>query len=288
MVHRARSSLPFIRDAMNRLARCSLLAALLLPLPIFAAGQNAPNPSQDISRPAQMSAAPGPGTGHRLSYKTLPASIVSDQKPIWTFPVRAAVGHHWKPAVGVTLATAGLVFLDSRDAPYFRRTQSFHGLNNAASGRNTSIGMAAVPLATLMAGWLHHDSYAQQTALEAGEAVADSQLVALGMKMASRRLRPGDISPNGDFGRTWYKSNTNLGYDSSFPSGHTIAAFSIATVFAERYRRHRWVPWVAYGAATFVGFSRITLQAHFPADVFAGAALGYSISHFVVLRRRSE
>jgi membrane-associated phospholipid phosphatase len=33
-----------------------------------------------------------------------------------------------------------------------------------------------------------------------------------------------------------------------------------------------------------IGFSRITLQAHFPADVFLGAALGYSISRFVVLR----
>ena len=54
-----------------------------------------------------------------------------------------------------------------------------------------------------------------------------------------------------------------------FPSGHTIAAFSIATVFAERYHRHRWVPWTAYGLAGLIGFSRVTLQAHFPSDVFA-------------------
>jgi hypothetical protein len=33
-----------------------------------------------------------------------------------------------------------------------------------------------------------------------------------------------------------------------------------------------------------IGFSRITLQAHFPAEVFLGAALGYSISRFAVLR----
>jgi membrane-associated phospholipid phosphatase len=58
----------------------------------------------------------------------------------------------------------------------------------------------------------------------------------------------------------------------------------IATVFARRYQSHRWVPWVAYGVAGTIGFSRITLQAHFPADVFLGAALGYSISRFVVLR----
>jgi hypothetical protein len=44
------------------------------------------------------------------------------------------------------------------------------------------------------------------------------------------------------------------------------------------------VPWVAYGAATAVGFSRITLQAHFAYDVFAGAVFGYVIRRFVVLR----
>jgi membrane-associated phospholipid phosphatase len=42
---------------------------------------------------------------------------------------------------------------------------------------------------------------------------------------------------------------------------------------------------VAYGLAGLVGFSRVTLQSHFPSDVFAGAALGYVISHDIVLRR---
>ncbi len=49
-------------------------------------------------------------------------------------------------------------------------------------------------------------------------------------------------------------------------------------------RGRRWVPWVAYGLATLVGFSRISLQAHFPSDVFAGAVLGHLVSRYVVLR----
>jgi membrane-associated phospholipid phosphatase len=76
-----------------------------------------------------------------------------------------------------------------------------------------------------------------------------------------------------------------FGGQNSFPSGHAITAFSIATIFADRYSRHRWVPWVAYGLAATVGFSRITTQAHFTSDVFVGAVLGYSISHYVVLQR---
>ena len=71
----------------------------------------------------------------------------------------------------------------------------------------------------------------------------------------------------------------------SFPSGHTIAAFSVATVISRRYGNHRWVPYVAYGMATLVGFSRLSLSSHYLSDVFMGGALGYSISRFSVLRQ---
>jgi membrane-associated phospholipid phosphatase len=60
----------------------------------------------------------------------------------------------------------------------------------------------------------------------------------------------------------------------------------MATVIAERYQQHRWVPWVAYGLANVVGCSRITLHAHFRSDIFAGAVLGYAISHYVILRKQ--
>ena len=71
----------------------------------------------------------------------------------------------------------------------------------------------------------------------------------------------------------------------SFPSGHSASAFAVATVISERYRGRLWIPWVAYGAATFLSLSRLPDQAHFPSDIFIGAALGYSFAHFVVMRR---
>jgi membrane-associated phospholipid phosphatase len=291
------STLPIAnRDLRPRRSRAAAargmsgaLPALLATVLIFCAkgyAQNLPiSPAARRITAAQAAARAG-ALPVRDSARALPRAILQDQKSVFSFPIRAVEGRHWKPALAVTLATASLIALDSRDAPYFRRTTAFGCFNRALSGRTTALGMAAVPLATLLVGWRRHDSYSMQTAMEAGEAAADSQLLALGLKMISRRLRPSDIAPTGDFGHTWFKSNRALGFNSSFPSGHTLAAFSVATVFSERYRRHRWVPWVAYGAAALVGFSRISLQAHFPADVFAGAALGYSLSHFVVLRRR--
>jgi len=107
------------------------------------------------------------------------------------------------------------------------------------------------------------------------------------MKVATRRLRPSDIPPTGNFSDTFFRSHVSpTGINTSFPSGHAAAAFSVAAVFAHRYRQHRWVPWVAYGMASAIGFSRVTTQAHFPSDVFLGAALGYAITKFDVLRPR--
>jgi membrane-associated phospholipid phosphatase len=99
-------------------------------------------------------------------------------------------------------------------------------------------------------------------------------------------VRPAAIPAKGNFSDSWFESTgSRLRGAGSFPSGHTIAAFSVATIIARRYGNHRWVPYAAYGMAAAVGFSRLTLSAHFFSDVFVGGALGYSISRFTVLRQ---
>ncbi len=220
-----------------------------------------------------------------ISWAKLVPNILCDQVPIWTFPLRVGQGHDLVPTFGFLGATTGLVLLDPSDAPYFRRTDTFHTFNNIFSGNNMELATILVSLGFYGVSLLRHDSYGQQTVLLAGEAVADSEILTTVMKDVDRRLRPSDVAPHGNFANTWFKSKgTWLRGDGSFPSGHEIAAISVATVFAERYRSHKWVPWVAYGAAGLIGFSRMTLSSHFPSDVFAGAVLGYSISRFVVLQ----
>jgi membrane-associated phospholipid phosphatase len=103
------------------------------------------------------------------------------------------------------------------------------------------------------------------------------------MKEAVGRLTPSDIPPDGNLRDTWFKYKGGLTNGGSFPSGHSASAFAVATVIAERYREHRWIPWVAYGAAAVLSLSRLPAQAHFPSDIFICAAIGYSVSHFVVL-----
>jgi membrane-associated phospholipid phosphatase len=64
-------------------------------------------------------------------------------------------------------------------------------------------------------------------------------------------------------------------YD-SFPSGHTVVAFCLASVIARLDPRFR-VP--AYAFALLTAASRLGSAAHFPSDVVAGVLLGLLIGH---------
>ncbi|WP_084019361.1 phosphatase PAP2 family protein [Desulfuribacillus alkaliarsenatis] len=60
--------------------------------------------------------------------------------------------------------------------------------------------------------------------------------------------------------------------DYSFPSGHTTASVSIATVFSLYFPI--FAP-LFFILAAVVGISRIYLGLHYPTDVFIGAVLGF-------------
>ncbi len=62
---------------------------------------------------------------------------------------------------------------------------------------------------------------------------------------------------------------------SSFPSGHTLAAFCAATVMSEPGNPAGNA--VLYGAAALVGLSRLHLRAHHASDVAGGALIGIAL-----------
>lgn len=282
----------FLALALTATQRCAAQEALLASAPA-APVVEAPAPDVALPTPASASTLYAPVTKpspeRQVSWRQLIPNMVRDQKEIWLFPVSVAHGHHLVPTLAFAGITAGLVALDKRNMTYFRNTQSFGEFNKVFSGSHTSLGMELFPAAFYAIGLARRDSYAQHTVLLAGEAVLDSEILTTVMKDIDRRYRPASVPPNGDFSQSWFKETRGsyLGGVGSFPSGHTIAAFSIAAVFAKRYPNPRWHVWLAYGLASLVGFSRVPLQSHFPSDVFAGAALGYAIAHYVVLRPRS-
>ncbi len=62
---------------------------------------------------------------------------------------------------------------------------------------------------------------------------------------------------------------------SSFPSGHTLAAFCAATVMCRP--KDRVGNALLVGGATMVGLSRLHLRAHHASDVLGGAAIGTAL-----------
>jgi membrane-associated phospholipid phosphatase len=234
--------------------------------------------------PGQTS-APAPDFDRPVSWKLMLPNLGSDQKKIWTFPAKLTHRKYLIPTLAFLGATAALIALDPHDAPPFRNTNAFNGFNQVFTGNVTAYGTVAVPVALYATSFAIKDLKMRNTALLAAEAVGDSEILATVLKDATKRVRPAAVMSGQSYSDTWFESpGSFLRGSGSFPSGHTIAAFSVATVVARRYRNRKWVPYVAYGLAGAVAFSRLTLSAHFVSDVFVGGVLGYSISRFAVLR----
>ena len=276
----------------------TILYACTLSAPTSACAQVAerslpdnPSPAADAPIPDSSSHAQQGGSESPeqrvVTWKTLPRDFLQDQKGIWLFPTQLARGRYWLPTLAVTGATAGLIVADPHVMPYFRsHAGNLDDVNDAFDAYITTGEVAAVPAALMIAGYARHDQNQVGTALLSGVAYADSAVVNLAIKAITRRERPSDVPPGQPFTNTFFNGGKSPLKGSSFPSGHAAGAFSVATVVATRYRKHRWVPWVMYGFAGAISFSRITNSAHFPSDVFLGAALGYTITRYQVLRPR--
>jgi membrane-associated phospholipid phosphatase len=223
------------------------------------------------------------------TWRSMPGDFLHDQKDLWTFPVRLFKGHYILPTAIVVGGTVALIYLDPHDAPYFRNHQkNWDKVNDVFDPLITTAEVIALPAGLLTAGYIRHDNREVNTALLATEAYGDTVVINLAIKAITRRQRPSDVPPGGDFGDTFFNGGKSPLKGSSFPSGHATAVWSVATVVAERYR-HRgkpWIPILSYTLATAISFSRITESAHFASDVWMGAALGHTIAKYQTLSPR--
>ena len=78
---------------------------------------------------------------------------------------------------------------------------------------------------------------------------------------------------------SWGKRGTGFGLGSdntSFPSGHSAAAWSVASVFAEEFGdEYKWAPAAAYGVAALTSYARMHYSKHWASDVVMGAMVGF-------------
>jgi membrane-associated phospholipid phosphatase len=189
---------------------------------------------------------------------------LQDQKEIWTAPFHRA-NLKWN-----VLFLAGTATLASFDE------QILHALPNSAvsTSSNISNGLiagtgAALGGIFLVGGLYGGDSHAKETGILGIEALANTFLVYVPLQVIAGRERPNEGSGEGNF-------FVNHSLNTSFPSGHSMFAFSMATVIAHEYPRW-WVQLLSYGAAGAITGARMTAKMHFPSDLLVGGALGYLI-----------
>jgi membrane-associated phospholipid phosphatase len=284
---------------MSRSSRLLLLPILIVCTPLWcqrspasAALPDSPTPHIALAgglAPDGGADAPnhhGYPTAREESWRKLPKDFLHDQKTIWvSFPSQMAHGRHWLPVLVTVGTTAGLLYADPHVMNYFRdHQQNLSDLSSTFSSGIAAGEIAAVPGGLLLAGYARHDPYQTSTALLCVDAYADSAIPVLAIKAIARRRRPSEVPTSTPFGNEFFKDSWYKG--SSFPSGHSAAAFSIAAVVAHRYSNHKWVPVLAYGMATVISLSRITGRDHFPSDVFLGGVIGYTTATYVALRPR--
>lgn len=248
---------------------------------------DSPSPSASAAdaAPAPERQPYNPSTEREATFRSLPRNFLQDQKRIWTFPLQLAHGRYWAPTLATAAITGGLIFADPHAMPYFRQhATNWDDFNDTFDAYITTGEVIMVPVGLLGAGSARHDERTVSSALLCAEAYADSAIVNLAMKAVTRRERPVDVPVNGNYRDTFFNGGKSPFHGSSFPSGHTTAVFSVATVVANRYARQRWVPWVSYAFAGVISASRITNAAHWPSDVFLGAVIGYSTAKYAVLR----
>jgi len=111
--------------------------------------------------------------------------------------------------------------------------------------------------------------------------MVDSLVVDEVLKAATLRERP---TLDGAKGKFFQRS---VGLDSSFPSTHSIVAWSSAAVIASEYPGP-FTDIAAYGLATGLSLTRVLGRQHFPSDVLVGSAVGWLVGRYVYHKHHRE
>jgi len=199
-------------------------------------------------------------------------NFAEDQRELWTSPARLRFADTaWLlPLGGVT---AGLFATDSDFSRHLAHDPKTISHYSTMSNAGVAALVGGAGGMWLLSHYNHNDHW-RETGFLAGEAVVNSLAMTETLKYSLRRERPFQGNGTGPF----FQSG-----GTSFPSEHSAAAWSVASIVAHEY------PGVltkilAYGAASLVSYSRVRAEKHFPSDVVLGALLGELAAHQVYKR----
>ena len=215
-----------------------------------------------------------------VTLRDTPRNILHDQGASWTSPAHLKLTDlEWfVPLAAVT----GLAIATDQSAMVHvvSKNPSFNNANTTAS--NAMIGgFIAAPVALYGFGHFRQSPREREAGILTGEAMIDGVVVEQGMKLIFWRERPSLNNASGHF----FKSDA--GIDSSFPSSHSVEAWSAAAVLSGEYPSG-WTQFLIYSAATGVSLARVMGQQHFPSDVLVGSAAGWLVGRYVFRKHHKQ
>jgi membrane-associated phospholipid phosphatase len=197
-------------------------------------------------------------------------NILQDQKAIWTSPFHATrQDAKWWLTFGAIVGVA--VATDHRGSQQLPNTPDQRRYSRDLSQVGAAYALIPILGGFYATGVLAKNAKLRGTGVLGGEAVADALIVSEVLKLAAGRQRPLE----GDGGGHFFHGGN------SFPSGHAIESFALASVIAHRYRHKKAVVIAVYGLATLVSASRFSGQKHFASDIVAGGVMGWFIGRHV-------
>jgi hypothetical protein len=240
-------------------------------------------PASDVSAIA-LPDAPLPQTvdpvpsdkGNDPTLRNTPIHILNDQAAIWTSPARVRE-RDFVILLPLGLATAAAITTDQRAMTSVVSHDALFIHRNVQVSDFLTGGLIGAPVTLMGIGHFHANPHAMESGILSGEALIDGVVVEQGMKLMFWRERPSQDQAKGKF------FQQSAGIDSSFPSSHSLLAWSSASVLAHEYPS-RWVQLSVYSMAAGVSLTRILGQQHFPSDVLVGSAAGWLIGRYVYHR----
>jgi len=192
---------------------------------------------------------------------------LQDQKELYLTPFKPA-NFKWDALeLGVTAA------LVASDRHIEKHIGTAHYTFYQATSDVAIAGLGATLGAVWIWGIKGDHPHAKETGVLELETLVNTFLIYTPMQLLAARQRPDEGNGNGDF---WKHHNINT----SFPGGHAMFTFAMATVVSHEYPQ-KWVQVLAYSAATIVTVTRFMARDHWSSDMFVGAALGIGIGSHI-------
>ena len=203
------------------------------------------------------------GSGHEGLVMRSVKRTLEDQKELYLTPFKPS---NFKWDALVLGGTAALIASDRHIEKHIGTAH--YNLYQATS--DVAIAGLGATLAGVWAWGIKGDHpHAKETGALELETLVNTFLIYTPMQLLAARQRPGEGNGNGDF---WKHHNINT----SFPGGHAMFTFAMATVVSHEYSQW-WVQALAYSAASIVTVTRFAARDHWSSDMLVGSALGIGI-----------